>query len=252
MEDDGDVSSAPISSRRGHAHAASHAHTGSDASITVSNAGGEANAAGASSTGNSRAYYDGLAARSSRLQNMPSSSSMSIDSIKSYSGDSTLQTGIPESPAPHIPHAPAHPRHISPSSISGHTATSPSRPPIKIQQASMNSVSSVNSEAVHHPAPRGFLAKMSALDLQESFQQAIDGAGADGVTRNYRINPAPTDRPVRIYADGVYDLVGGVGALLVYKWLIVSRLVPLWACTCAAASEASLPVCALDSRRVFG
>jgi len=60
--------------------------------------------------------------------------------------------------------------------------------------------------AVHHPAPHGFLAKMSSLALQESVQQAIDGAGADGVMRDYRINQPPTDRPVRIYADGVYDL----------------------------------------------
>lgn len=64
-------------------------------------------------------------------------------------------------------------------------------------------------EAIHHPAPHGFLAKMSALDLQESVRQAIDGAGADGVERNYKINKPPTDRPVRIYADGVFDLVRG-------------------------------------------
>lgn len=67
---------------------------------------------------------------------------------------------------------------------------------------------------MHHPAPHGFLAKMSALDLQENVKLAIAGAGADGVDRNYKINNPPTDRPVRIYADGVYDLVSLPGHCL--------------------------------------
>ncbi|KAF8130390.1 hypothetical protein EV363DRAFT_1450767 [Boletus edulis] len=39
-------------------------------------------------------------------------------------------------------------------------------------------------------------------DIQAFVQRAIDGEPG----RTYRINPPPTDRPVRIFADGVYDL----------------------------------------------
>ena len=156
----------------------------------------------AASSNNSRAYYDGIASRSSRLQNMPSSSS--ITSVGSNSADSkeyTMISNVPESLAPQIPHAPSHPhaRHISPGSA---TASTTSPPSSNVKDLPLGA-----SEAVHPPAPQGFLAKMSALDLQESVKLAIDGAGADGVDRNYRIKPPPLGRPVRIYADGVYDLV---------------------------------------------
>jgi hypothetical protein len=147
-----------------------------------------------SGSGYPRSYYDGLAARSGRLQNLPSASSISISSAASTSPSSKDRMGAtlapPESPAPQIPHAhSSHHRHTSPGSP---------RSAIKIPEI---------KEAIHHPAPHGFLAKMSALDLQESVKQAIAGAGADGVERNYKINEPPTDRPVRIYADGVFDLV---------------------------------------------
>lgn len=45
-------------------------------------------------------------------------------------------------------------------------------------------------------------AALSEEDIQNFVRKAIEGES----TRNYRINPPPTDRPVRIYADGVYDL----------------------------------------------
>ena len=41
-------------------------------------------------------------------------------------------------------------------------------------------------------------AALSAEDIQNFVRKAIEGES----TRNYRINPPPTDRPVRIYADG--------------------------------------------------
>ncbi|GAA5886744.1 hypothetical protein JCM3774_003037, partial [Rhodotorula dairenensis] len=53
------------------------------------------------------------------------------------------------------------------------------------------------------PAPSGFLSSMTAQDIQEHIRRAI--AGDPG--RPYKIKPPPTDRPVRIYADGVYDLL---------------------------------------------
>lgn len=182
-----------------------HVHASADSSTATAGQG----SAVTTGSGYPRSYYDGLATRSGRLQNMPSSSSISVASISPNSKDKDKSNGFaipPDSPAPQIPHAPSsHLRHASPGSPKGSTteggassAGPASSDLLKVPEA---------KEAIHHPAPHGFLAKMSALDLQESVKQAIAGAGADGVDRNYKINKPPKDRPVRIYADGVFDLV---------------------------------------------
>lgn len=201
--DDGDVSSAPISSRK--SHYPSHGYTASDASLASVAAANNGPLPG------TKAYYDTVAARSARLTNMPSSASFNSADSGPPGQTHTHEQQHPHSPTPQLPHAPSPSRHRPSSPHDSSASASPTKTTAlepKTFHGNATGLVPPPAEAVHHPAPHGFLAKMSAEDLQESVRQAIAGAGADGIQRNYKINAPPTDRPVRIYADGVYDLVG--------------------------------------------
>jgi len=61
--------------------------------------------------------------------------------------------------------------------------------------------------AFHHPAPHKMISKIKPEELQESVKTMIAGQSSiDGLARQYKINPPPVGRPVRIYADGKFVL----------------------------------------------
>ncbi|SCV73129.1 BQ2448_7054 [Microbotryum intermedium] len=104
--------------------------------------------------------------------------------------------------APIVSQLQQHASHASTSTDSA-PPSPPNGSPRPVQPSRHPGHSGSNEPPTWAAAPQGFLSSMSAQDIQQHIQAAIDGQ--DG--RAYSINPPPQDRPVRIYADGVYDLL---------------------------------------------
>ncbi|KIM90062.1 hypothetical protein PILCRDRAFT_812873 [Piloderma croceum F 1598] len=86
-----------------------------------------------------------------------------------------------------------------------HTQLSPrqTNPPIFISQPTNASPRIIEEPAFTAPSQSVFNpALLTTDDIQGFVKKAIAGES----WRKYKINQPPTDRPVRVYADGVYDL----------------------------------------------
>lgn len=68
----------------------------------------------------------------------------------------------------------------------------------------------VDGQLISHSGPPKMIeppALLPEADIRAFVRRAIEGNGqVDGVVRNWKTSEPPTDRPVRVYADGVYDL----------------------------------------------
>ncbi|KAK4704290.1 choline-phosphate cytidylyltransferase, partial [Phenoliferia sp. Uapishka_3] len=104
------------------------------------------------------------------------------------------------------PHAHPHPRHLNSQRSTDTTTDSPHTSP-DINNASPASRHPGHGGGDAPPAwaaaPQGFLSNMTPKEIQGHILHAIEGDPG----RAYKIKEPPRDRPVRIYADGVYDLL---------------------------------------------
>ncbi|KII83660.1 hypothetical protein PLICRDRAFT_47142 [Plicaturopsis crispa FD-325 SS-3] len=132
------------------------------------------------------------------------------DGVDSPTYDGDIESSTTAGPDGHLPIRPSHQHKISTSTLTS-SPISPSFPDstttlhpdtrsahVFISQPATASAPApvADAEARFDPA------SLTTEDIQAFVHKAIAGEA----WRTYKINAPPTDRPVRIYADGVYDL----------------------------------------------
>ncbi|KAI0830194.1 hypothetical protein BC628DRAFT_1305162, partial [Trametes gibbosa] len=115
---------------------------------------------------------------------------LSSSNLHESSGPETPDASPPAVPLPLVAPTPPQPASATPSSPSALAPLEPAPASIAVD--------------AFNPA------NLSPADIQEFARACIAGTDPLGSARQYRINPPPSllpaERPVRIYADGVYDL----------------------------------------------
>ncbi|EPQ55851.1 hypothetical protein GLOTRDRAFT_60653 [Gloeophyllum trabeum ATCC 11539] len=126
------------------------------------------------------------------------------NTLSPASSASTLSPVSASSPLPASSRSPS--PDVSTPSASTDTQADPLSHPTLSSTTLLNLASAPISEPTPPAVSREAFdpAALTPADIQAFVKAAIDGT--DGTGREYKINPPPEGRPIRVYADGVYDV----------------------------------------------